>query len=1348
MALRSTLEEILESLKRSDEKPKDFPPALPQRPTSRGRLPSSLRGGRKSLDGIIRQATATKPVESSNEQTPAIHENGNGVEHKDGNDTGVESKNNGVDSCMDVETQHEKNEYDLVERDSAYETAEDLVGEDGDLTEEKAIPAVPVAAIVESRTNARKRWREDALKKNSRVWCRSTEGEWILGTLQAVGDASPVISVLDGQVIKAETSMVLPANPDILEGIDDLIQLSYLNEPAVLHNLKYRYSQGFIYTKAGPVLIAINPFKKVPIYSSEYIDMFRQLGSKAGLSPHAYATADSAYKEMITAGLNQSIIISGESGAGKTETAKIAMQYLAALGGGGGVENEILETNPILEAFGNAKTLRNNNSSRFGKLIDIFFDSAGKICGAKIQTYLLEKSRVVHQAPGERSYHVFYQLCAGADAGMRDRLKLRHASDYHYLNQGKCLAIENVDDAGQFHRMLNAMNTVQINQEDQEKAFKMLAAVLWLGNVAFSIIDNENHVTVTNDEAIQVAASLLECGALDLIQALCTRKIRARNEDIVQKLTYPQAVDARDALAKALYASLFDWLVERINISMEAGKKRTGKTITILDIYGFESFQSNSFEQLCINYANERLQQHFNRHLFKLEQEEYSAEGIDWTRIEFVDNQECLDLIEKRPLGLISLLDEECTFPQSTEISLAMKLSKHLSKNSHFKAERDTGFTIRHYAGEVTYSTSGIMEKNRDLLHTDILELLSSCKSSLSRAFSAKKGEGFRKESQKQSVSTKFKGQLFRLLQRLENTSPHFIRCVKPNAYQLPDNFEQDLVLQQLRCCGVLEVVRITRSGYPSRHLHQHFADRFRIMLQKQASDTRDALSVCISILQHFNVSPETYQVGLTKLFFRSGQIAVLEEKRTRTMNGIVGAQALYRGYRARLYFKRLRRSTVLWQSLVRGMQARAMFKKLKQRHRAAIFIQKHVKGILARASYKDLLRRHHATLTIQRHFKGLVARNELRRLKRRNVAAVTIQKRVRGTRERRRYTRLKQQNQAAISIQKHIKGRKSRRNYKQKQERVIRVQSVTRRWLAKRAYNLQKQQLSSSSKEIPVQSVEQSIVAENVAVKSASDNQKIVDAGHENRALAAELLAWKQRALVAEQAVWDKDVENAAMAHKLQQYEQRWSEYEARMNAMEEVWQKQMTSLQQSLAAAKRSLTSEDPVPVALPAKSDDSVQQQNSNFSRDRASRPVLPAEELEWEESATSVTPEPGFITASTTATSNQTSSDNHSNFPRDFDAGKSVVGQLVKEYEHRTQVFNDDADFLVEVKSGQVEANLSPEDELKKLKHRFDVWKKDFKGRLRETKVILQKLSHVDEERSRKHKSWWSSRRANQ
>ncbi|EFJ23280.1 hypothetical protein SELMODRAFT_103418 [Selaginella moellendorffii] len=1038
--------------------------------------------------------------------------------------------------------------------------------------------------------------------QNSRVWCRSTEGEWILGTLQAVGDASPVISVLDGQVIKAETSMVLPANPDILEGIDDLIQLSYLNEPAVLHNLKYRYSQGFIYTKAGPVLIAINPFKKVPIYSSEYIDMFRQLGSKAGLSPHAYATADSAYKEMITAGLNQSIIISGESGAGKTETAKIAMQYLAALGGGGGVENEILETNPILEAFGNAKTLRNNNSSRFGKLIDIFFDSAGKICGAKIQTYLLEKSRVVHQAPGERSYHVFYQLCAGADAGMRDRLKLRHASDYHYLNQGKCLAIENVDDAGQFHRMLNAMNTVQINQEDQEKAFKMLAAVLWLGNVAFSIIDNENHVTVTNDEAIQVAASLLECGALDLIQALCTRKIRARNEDIVQKLTYPQAVDARDALAKALYASLFDWLVERINISMEAGKKRTGKTITILDIYGFESFQSNSFEQLCINYANERLQQHFNRHLFKLEQEEYSAEGIDWTRIEFVDNQECLDLIEKRPLGLISLLDEECTFPQSTEISLAMKLSKHLSKNSHFKAERDTGFTIRHYAGEVTYSTSGIMEKNRDLLHTDILELLSSCKSSLSRAFSAKKGEGFRKESQKQSVSTKFKGQLFRLLQRLENTSPHFIRCVKPNAYQLPDNFEQDLVLQQLRCCGVLEVVRITRSGYPSRHLHQHFADRFRIMLQKQASDTRDALSVCISILQHFNVSPETYQVGLTKLFFRSGQIAVLEEKRTRTMNGIVGAQALYRGYRARLYFKRLRRSTVLWQSLVRGMQARAMFKKLKQRHRAAIFIQKHVKGILARASYKDLLRRHHATLTIQRHFKGLVARNELRRLKRRNVAA--------------------------------------------------------------------------------------------------------------NRALAAELLAWKQRALVAEQAVWDKDVENAAMAHKLQQYEQRWSEYEARMNAMEEVWQKQMTSLQQSLAAAKRSLTSEDPVP------------------------------------ESATSVTPEPGFITASTTATSNQTSSDNHSNFPRDFDAGKSVVGQLVKEYEHRTQVFNDDADFLVEVKSGQVEANLSPEDELKKLKHRFDVWKKDFKGRLRETKVILQKLSHVDEERSRKHKSWWSSRRANQ
>jgi len=323
------------------------------------------------------------------------------------------------------------------------------------------------------------------------------------------------------------------------------------------------------------------------------------------------------------------------------------MQYLAALGGGSGIENEILQTNPILEAFGNAKTLRNDNSSRFGKLIDIHFEDSGKICGAKIQTYLLEKSRVVQQSQGERSYHIFYQFCAGAPPALRERLNLRPVEEYCYLNQSNCLTIDEVDDAEKFQAMMESLSVVQINKDDQENVFAMLAAVLWLGNIRFLEFDSENHVEVENDEGVRNAAKLLGCSVSELMTSLSTRKIRAGHEDIVQRLTRSQAIDTRDALAKAIYANLFDWLVEHINKSLEAGKRRTGRSISILDIYGFESFNKNSFEQLCINYANERLQQHFNRHLFKLEQEEYSIDGIDWTKVEFEDNQECLDLIEK-----------------------------------------------------------------------------------------------------------------------------------------------------------------------------------------------------------------------------------------------------------------------------------------------------------------------------------------------------------------------------------------------------------------------------------------------------------------------------------------------------------------------------------------------------------------------------------------------------------------------------------------------------------------------------------------------------------------------------
>jgi myosin-5 len=773
-----------------------------------------------------------------------------------------------------------------------------------------------------------RRWSDTsayARKKILQSWIQLPNGNWELGKILSTSGEESVISLPEGKVIKVISETLVPANPDILDGVDDLMQLSYLNEPSVLYNLNYRYNQDMIYTKAGPVLVAVNPFKEVPLYGNRYIEAYRK---KSNESPHVYAIADTAIREMIRDEVNQSIIISGESGAGKTETAKIAMQYLAALGGGSGIEYEILKTNPILEAFGNAKTLRNDNSSRFGKLIEIHFSESGKISGAQIQTFLLEKSRVVQCAEGERSYHIFYQLCAGASPALREKLNLTSAHEYKYLGQSNCYSINGVDDAERFHTVKEALDIVHVSKEDQESVFAMLAAVLWLGNVSFTVIDNENHVEPVADESLSTVAKLIGCNINELTLTLSKRNMRVRNDTIVQKLTLPQAIDARDALAKSIYSCLFDWLVEQINKSLAVGKRRTGRSISILDIYGFESFDKNSFEQFCINYANERLQQHFNRHLFKLEQEEYIQDGIDWTRVDFEDNQNCLSLFEKKPLGLLSLLDEESTFPNGTDLTLANKLKQHLQSNSCFRGDKGKLFTVVHYAGEVTYETTGFLEKNRDLLHSDSIQLLSSCSCLLPQAFASSmliqsekpvvgplyKAGGA--DSQRLSVATKFKSQLFQLMQRLGNTTPHFIRCIKPNNIQSPGVYEQGLVLQQLRCCGVLEVVRISRSGFPTRMSHQKFSRRYGFLLVENIAD-RDPLSVSVAILHQFNILPEMYQVGYTKLFFRTGQIGVLEDTRNRTLHGILRVQSSFRGYQARCLLKELKRGISILQSCI-----------------------------------------------------------------------------------------------------------------------------------------------------------------------------------------------------------------------------------------------------------------------------------------------------------------------------------------------------------------------------------------------------------------------------------------------
>ncbi|KAJ1295076.1 hypothetical protein BS78_01G196500 [Paspalum vaginatum] len=1036
-----------------------------------------------------------------------------------------------------------------------------------------------------SPTQGDARWGDTSsygAKKKHRVFCQLLNGDWALCTVLTTSGDESVLKVSEGKVLRLKTESLQPANPEILDGVDDLMQLSYLSEPSVLYNLQYRYSQDMIYTKAGPVLVAVNPFKKVSLYGNEYIDAYR---NKSMDSPHVYAIADAALREMKRDEVNQSIIISGESGAGKTETAKIAMQYLASLGGGSGIEYEILQTNPILEAFGNAKTLRNDNSSRF--------------------------SRVVQCAVGERSYHIFYQLCAGAPASLRERLNLKKVDEYKYLKQSCCYSIAGVDDAQMFRTVTEAMNIVHISKEDQENVFAMVSAVLWLGDVSFTVIDNENHVEIVVDEASKTVAELLGCSIEDLNLALSKRHMKVNNENIVQKLTLAQATDTRDALAKSVYASLFEWLVEQINKSLSVGKRRTGRSISILDIYGFESFDKNSFEQFCINYANERLQQHFNRHLFKLEQEEYVEDGIDWAKVEFEDNQDCLNLFEKKPLGLLSLLDEESTFPNATDLTFANKLKQHLNLNSCFRGERGKSFTVRHYAGEVAYDTSGFLEKNRDLLHMDSIRLLAKCEISLPNMFASKMlaqsdnsmSVPYRSsaaDSQKLSVAMKFKGQLFQLMQRLESTTPHFIRCIKPNNLQLPAIYEQGLVLQQLKCCGVLEVVRISRSGYPTRMTHQKFARRYGFLLLEDVA-SQDPLSVSVAILHQFNILPEMYQVGYTKLFFRTGQIGKLEDTRNRTLHGILRVQSCFRGHQARHHARERIRGVLALQSFIRGENARQIYSSLLRKHRAATTLQRNVRCWLARRYFTSLRR-----------------------------ASVVIQSGIRG------------------SLVRRCNGN-------------IDLINVLREFESK---------------------------------QEAEGDQILIKAS-----VLAEL---QRRILKAEATVREKDEENERLHQRLQQYENRWLEYEQKMKAMEEMWQKQMRSLQSSLSVAKKSLALDE-----TPRMSDSSVDQSwESNGNHVGSGSQLVP------------------HIAG------------------REMNAGLSVINRLAEEFEQRSQVFADDAKFLVEVKSGQADASLNPDMELRRLKQNFESWKKDFSGRIRETKVILNKLGNSNESSPNSVKrKWW-------
>lgn len=861
----------------------------------------------------------------------------------------------------------------------------------------------------------------------SHVWVEDADVAWIDGLVEEVHGDELIINCSSGKKVTANASSVYPRDVEVARcGVEDMTRLAYLHEPGVLRNLKSRYGMNEIYTYTGNILIAVNPFQRLPhLYNDHMMGIYK--GAEFGeLSPHPFAMADRAYRLMMNYGISQAILVSGESGAGKTESTKMLMQYLAFMGGkiesgGRSVQQQVLESNPVLEAFGNAKTVRNNNSSRFGKFVELQFDQNGKISGAAIRTYLLERSRVCQISDPERNYHCFYMLCA-APIEDRERYKVGDAASFHYLNQSNCINLDAMDDSSEYVATRRAMDIVGISSDEQDAIFRVVAAILHLGNVEFSE-GNEADSSVPKDDKskfhLRTAAELFMCDEKSLEESLCKRVMVTRGESIVRNLDLRAAALSRDALARIVYSRLFDWIVNKINTTI--GQDPDSKLlIGVLDIYGFESFKTNSFEQFCINLTNEKLQQHFNQHVFKMEQEEYTKEEIDWSYIQFVDNQEILDLIEKKPGGIISLLDETCMLRNSTHEIFAEKLYQKYKDNPHFSRPKfsRSDFTIHHYAGNVTYQTDLFLDKNIDAAVNEHQDLLHASRCPFVSSLFPPSEEST-KSTKFTSIGSSFKQQLQGLLETLSATEPHYMRCIKPNNVLKAAIFENSNVLQQLRCGGVLEAIRISCLGYPTRRTFEEFVDRFGVLLPEVLGEGYDEVNSTNLLLEKVNLTG--YQIGKTKVFLRAGQMAELDARRTEVLSCSASKiQRKVRSFLARRNFIQLRMSSVQLQAMCRGQIARHYYEDLR-RKAASLKIQTCYRMHFARKHYKDLCS---ASTTVQSGLRGMAARSELHS-RQQTKAAVIIQSFCRSDLASSRYMGLKK---AAITTQCAWRGRVARR--------------------------------------------------------------------------------------------------------------------------------------------------------------------------------------------------------------------------------------------------------------------------------------------------------------------------------
>lgn len=772
------------------------------------------------------------------------------------------------------------------------------------------------------------------------VWVpHETQGFVAAGIKGERGDEVEVEIAESGKKMLVPLDDIQKMNPPKFDKVEDMAELTCLNEASVLHNIKDRYFSGLIYTYSGLFCVVVNPYKKLPIYTEKIMERYKGI-KRHEVPPHVFAITDTAYRSMLQDREDQSILCTGESGAGKTENTKKVIQYLAYVAASkpkgsvagptpqliiGELEQQLLQANPILEAFGNAKTVKNDNSSRFGKFIRINFDASGFIAGANIETYLLEKSRAIRQAKDERTFHIFYQLLAGTTPQQKQEYIIEDPKSYPFLTNA-ALPVPGIDDNAEFQATIKSMHIMGMNNEDFNSIFRIISSVLLFGSMQFKQERNSDQATLPDNTVAQKIAHLLGLSVTDMTKAFLKPRIKVGRDFVTKAQTKEQVEFSVEAIGKACYERLFRWLVNRINRSLDRTKRQGASFIGILDMAGFEIFDLNSFEQLCINYTNEKLQQLFNHTMFILEQEEYQREGIEWKFIDFgLDLQPTIDLIDK-PMGIMALLDEECWFPKATDKTFVEKLVGAHSVHPKFIKTDFRGiadFAIIHYAGKVDYSAAQWLMKNMDPLNENVVQLLQNSQDPfvchiwkdaeiVGMAQQAMTDTQFGARTRKgmfRTVSQLYKEQLTKLMATLRNTNPNFVRCIIPNHEKKAGKIEAPLVLDQLRCNGVLEGIRICRQGFPNRIPFQEFRQRYELLTPNIIpKGFMDGKKACEQMIDALELDHNLFRVGQSKIFFRAGVLAHLEEERDYKITDlIVNFQAFCRGFLARRnYQKRL----------------------------------------------------------------------------------------------------------------------------------------------------------------------------------------------------------------------------------------------------------------------------------------------------------------------------------------------------------------------------------------------------------------------------------------------------------